>query len=352
MSRDVRRANHTPTRQRVRVGAPVMVSRSNPQQCSCKRSQSFYVKGVEEMYIAFEHSYRVTSQAASESEADGNRLAGVSSAVECNVTAMAMASAPAEQQTGCARWPLHTRVLFADGSEQTFRQGEPVRLPLKALLALAGTQLDATNSDVMHDCRRTDPACGGEGKPRADGSAPPRYPKYRTTGLRINVDLLYTNRQGYYEDDFNLAPLYSANVTARVNATHVRTGWAGMGPDTAMIEMPSVDEEGVEEGVSLTRYRQGVVIVFSPTGKIYAFSFDHFFSTVCAQVNAAYSTPIHTEHSSTTVPTLIRPRRGDDDDARVRARVRHSSLRCLGRALARDYLAIATTPLEEERAMR
>ena len=46
------------------------------------------------------------------------------------------------------------------------------------------------------------------------------------------------------------------------------------------LEMPSVDGVGVESAATLTRYRQGVVLTFRPAGKIYAFSYEHFFATI------------------------------------------------------------------------
>jgi hypothetical protein len=246
------------------MGASVATNAVNPSQCSCSHSETFFVKGIEELQLAFEHSYMLHGSRSSTANAvgsNGGELAGVSS--QYNAT-----------------WPLQTKVIFPDGHEALFTGGQTVKLSLKSILAIAGAGLDKTNHDVIPDCRMANLACEVHTKSRADGTTPSRYPRYRTTGIRINVDLLYTNRKGYYEDDFNLAPLLAPNVTARFNATQVRMGWAGEGPKSENIEMPIVDADGVETTSVLTRYRQGVVLVFRPSGKIYSFSWTHLLSTV------------------------------------------------------------------------
>ena len=246
------------------IGAPIVQNARNPLQCSCSRTETFFVKGIEELQLAFEHSYLLHGSQSSSTSAtgsQGSQLTGVSSQYN-------------------ASYPLQTRVILPDGTQKLFTGGQTVKLPLKSVLAIAGASLDDINMDVVPDCRTTDSACDAYSKSRPDGSTPSQYPRYRTTGIRVNVDLLYTNRKGYYEDDFNLAPLHAPNVTARFNATQVRVGWAGVGPKTESVEMPTIDADGIETAALLSRYRQGIVLVFRPSGKIYSFSWSHLLSTL------------------------------------------------------------------------
>ena len=171
--------------------------------------------------------------------------------------------------------------------------GAAVALSLREVIALANSNIDDVNYDVTPDCRDVSVGMSATGRSAHAPSACtdlgsgtpdlPRYPRFRTTGMRLTIDLLYTNRKGYYDsrEAAARAPFFSRNVTTQMNVTQERVGWAGMGAQTFHLELPAHSEvDGVESSAKLTRYRQGVMLAFRPSGKIYYFSVSHFFATL------------------------------------------------------------------------
>ena len=233
--------------------------------------------------VAFEHSYK------------SEKHFGVSGRSKCTQTQGDDEISQTAQAKGCATWPLNTRVIFNNGSDPVdFLGGGEVALTLREVIELAGAGgIDNVNYDASLDCRdvgslqgvkrtgaSTRAACSDLGAGTPDS---PRYPRFRTTGMRLTVDLLYSNRQGHYDSSTaaDAAPFYSRNVTAVMNVSHERVGWAGMGEQTFLLEDPTYSKtDGVESSAKLTRYRQGVMLAFRPSGKIYYFSPTHFFQTL------------------------------------------------------------------------
>ena len=243
--------------------------------------------------LAFEHSYETrfaTDDADFNFREDDRYFSGVSSRAACDPNSPQASGDGVDGgsagQAGCVSWPLNTRVSFGNGSVVDFMGGAAVALSLREVIALAGSSgIDDVNYDAAPDCRDVSAtgsapsACGDLGS----GSDSPRYPRFRTTGMRLNVDLLYTNRIGYYDSQNAAAsaPFFSRNVTTQMNVSQERVGWAGMGAQTFLLEMPTYsDVDGVESSAKLTRYRQGVMLTFRPSGKIYYFSVSHFFQTL------------------------------------------------------------------------
>ena len=190
-------------------------------QCKCKGTETYYVKGVEKMGLAFEHGYSTTDKAGS---LDGSSAVG---------------------ENG-----LDTTI----GSGVT-TGGERILLPLEDLIALnyQGVSLDSINKDVSADQR------GGN-----------QEAHFRATGMKLTVDIEYSNlfksgRAGLQNSD--------VDATIKVSAAG---GWAGPGPQIFYSQAPTVNSQGSRTYEKMVRYRQGVEVVFRPSGIVYAFNYQHF----------------------------------------------------------------------------
>ena len=117
-------------------------------QCGCVTQRAVYPLAVEEMGLAFEHSYDT-------SEKVGFRGSSASS-------------------EGNPDDAMYSMVFFPNGSTTRFEAGEVVRLPLTEWIAAANITLKGRNDKV---------------NPDPTGVLPPK----RTTGLLIKVDIQYTN---------------------------------------------------------------------------------------------------------------------------------------------------------------
>ena len=242
-------------------------------QCKCTASTTFYVKGIEDLVVAFEHSYQLSHV--------HNGQSGVSNAADCDDVSSG----------SCTNTPLKSNVIFPNGSTATFQEGSAVMLPLKDFVAIArgndgqSMSLDDLNLEASIDCRdkTTSSSCVGSGLGLGQPNSP-RHPHYRTTGMQINIELLYHNREGEQYDDhgreWGPAPIHNVNVTARINATFEGTGWAGAGPQVFFPEAPTYSATGVETRTKMERYRQGVVLVFRPAGRVYRFQWQFLFQTL------------------------------------------------------------------------
>mmetsp|Transcript_3110 Transcript_3110/g.10308 ORF Transcript_3110/g.10308 Transcript_3110/m.10308 type:complete len:253 (-) Transcript_3110:1092-1850(-) len=83
-----------------------VVDRTNAgRQCSCATSQTYYVKGVEELQVAFEHSYFTSGSSRID-------LSGVSNHKSC---------ADTQGDKTCAKHPLSTAITYPNGTERTFQ---------------------------------------------------------------------------------------------------------------------------------------------------------------------------------------------------------------------------------------
>ena len=220
------------------LGAPVTYGGS---QCSCSSSETYYVTGVEEIGVAFEHGYSTTKQM------DG--LAG--------------RSASSEDEVGSSA--LDTKLRFSNGTERVFAGGENIVISLSELMTLNGQHhtLGSINPGATLDSR-------GNG----------HRPTFRVTGMKLTVDLRYSNLQeGGLTGE--VAPIKNSNVDATLNVT-AETGWAGAGPQVFFPQTPLYGANGTMSYEKMIRYRQGVVVEFKPAGLVYAFDYNHFVNVLIA----------------------------------------------------------------------
>ena len=135
-----------------------------------------------------------------------------------------------------------------------------ILLTLEELISLnrQGFSLDSLNDDVRQDLR---------------GLA--NMPYFRTTGMKVTVDLKYDNKKN------GKAVMNNNDVDATVQV-EAAGGWAGAGPQVFYVQAPSYDTDGAKSAEKMTRYRQGVEVVFRAAGLVYGFDLQHFMNTLLA----------------------------------------------------------------------
>lgn len=198
------------------------------EQCKCSRRETYYVKGVEDMGIVFEHGYSTTIKAG--------ELTGSSAVAQ----------------------GLDTRV----GSE-VFKDGKRILLSLQKLIALNNNNitLDKRNKAVVRTRGRR--SVVKDTFPDTD------FPYFRTTGMKLTVDINYENLDG------NQATLGNKDVDALIKVS-AAGGWAGPGPQVFYTQAPTTDKDGARTYEKMIRYRQGVEVVFRPSGLAYWLDYQHF----------------------------------------------------------------------------
>ena len=228
---------------------------------------------IEDLTIAFEHSYSTTAKLF--------HWNGTSNRPACDAGAI--------EDATCTKRPLDTYWVHGSNVDRD-PAGSTTRIPLRDVLTDIGITLDEDNLETTVDCRDMDPIDPNSCAPGSDapvtsgigaGSAGaenvagfPRHPKFRMTGMRINIDLQYTNRKDAEYDPrvtTERPPFRDSNVTCYIKAERAPTGWAGAGPEYHIFEPTVYDADGVKSEVKTTRYRQSIELVFRPAGRIYIF---------------------------------------------------------------------------------
>ena len=264
-------------------------------QCRCSHAVMYYVKGVEKMGVAFEHAYTTTENVngglAGSSAVQGEKLDtkvhwSNGTEHECTPPRPALAPAPRDQASGSGtahapRGPLpgsarpqapsrrvrsavaavrgrrpHERGVLTP--RRTDPAGEEILLTLEELISLnrQGFDLDSLNDDVQQDARDV-----------------ANMPYFRTTGMKVTVDLKYDNKMN------GKAVANNNDIDATVDV-EAAGGWAGAGPQVFFVQAPSYDADGARSAEKMIRYRQGVEVVFRASGLVYAFDTQHFMNTL------------------------------------------------------------------------
>ena len=153
---------------------------------------------------------------------------------------------------------LDTTLMIPDGAggftERHVRGGEDIKFTLGEILAMVGVDLNAENRPAGRDARGdTDTAFAN------------RYPTFRHTGLSIEFDLEYTNREVENEIEWG-----DTRVIAKVNVANATMSWSSVGPTTFYPTYPT-GATGNQAYHRVIRYPQDVRIKFVSRGKVYAF---------------------------------------------------------------------------------
>ena len=304
------------TQEQACAAGDMVVAQSVLGQCSCDREQTFFVKGTENMRIAFEHTYFGSERVGS--------LSGVSNIAGCD----AQGGNGVQAEAVCADYPLVTKVKAPNGTiSEEFPAGRTLELPLHRYLSLANLTLDTLNNSTSLDARSNVNSPIYDRTFLATSQTGGR-PHFRTTGVRLNVELHYSNLGSDGRAEFGLDRAVEAEMVVK----RQNIGWAGMGPIVYFPESPTIAANGLETcacrwpavyeaglpalprsrahpasvsrlALSLlrllarlwhacplesrrfskvTRYRQGVVIEFVPTGFLYTLDYYHLITTIVA----------------------------------------------------------------------
>eukprot|EP00316_Scyphosphaera_apsteinii_P019826 CAMPEP_0119299362 /NCGR_PEP_ID=MMETSP1333-20130426/1442_1 /TAXON_ID=418940 /ORGANISM="Scyphosphaera apsteinii, Strain RCC1455" /LENGTH=663 /DNA_ID=CAMNT_0007300765 /DNA_START=165 /DNA_END=2156 /DNA_ORIENTATION=- len=199
-------------------------------QCECIKMQAFYPSGIEDLDVVFQHFYALDTPGDS-FEVKGNSL-----------------------------YDLDTTLIAYNGSEVKYKAGSKIAIRLSELLQLANVSLDELNPSVASDYRNDSV-----------------YPRFRSTGVRIDIGLHYNNRVGITRRP-SLA-ITSRDVEQKMKAyAHIGSpslGWSTIGPTPSFREHP-VGPEGNATYVKVSNYNMVVLVKFTTTGKVFRFKFHYF----------------------------------------------------------------------------
>lgn len=196
-------------------------------QCTCTLTSTVYPVGIEKMTISVRHTYKTADLPyvgdSSVTTSDGHKR------------------------------PLHTRFVdvFQDKSELYFESGATITGTLERWLAMADVNLDTKNMDEPLDERN---------------NGYNNHPFYRTTGVQLNVELEYSNRN-YGTSQ----PRLQADSVVAIGRVSSEPGWAGLGALPTIFLVYPRGEPNNQTFHTIKHYRQGVVINFSGTGYVYKF---------------------------------------------------------------------------------
>jgi len=199
-------------------------------QCECVETQAFYPSGIEDLDIVFQHFYTLDTPGEN-FNVKGNSL-----------------------------YDVDTTLVAHNGSEVKYKAGTNIAIRLSDLLARAEVSLDALNPSVASDYRNDSV-----------------YPRFRSTGVRIEIGLHYNNR-----DDKTRRPGLARNpsevqqgMKAYAHIGSPSLGWSTIGPTPSFREHP-VGPDGNATYVKVSQYNMVVLINFTSTGKVFRFKFHEF----------------------------------------------------------------------------
>ena len=198
-------------------------------QCVCTSSRTLYPVGVEKMILAFEHQVEADLEETRFSNVEGS------------------SSTPAGEDGA-----ITTTIESYDASTHAvFAPGETIKLSVEQWLAAAGvSDINAPNTDIGS-------------VDLADGVSKPRF---RTCGLRVDIQIDFTNKDGETNE-----PLYdSKRIHATVTTSAATELWAGNGAKTVYEVYPS-GAHGAMTYDKVFVYRQGVAFHFRTSGLFYKF---------------------------------------------------------------------------------
>ena len=185
-----------------------------------------------------------------------------------------------------------------------------VLLSLGELISLnpQGFSLDATNTAAGLDSRNNG-----------------NLAHFRTTGMKLTVQIEYSN---LLSD--GTAALSNSNVDATL-AVNAEGGWAGAGPQVFFPQAPTFDADGAKSYEKMTRYRQGIEVVFQPSGMVYAFEWQKFMDMLLnAYLYLAIAVTIMDFITFTCLPNGRAAGRKRRPRKRRRQRRRKRGVRCRG----------------------
>ena len=214
---------------------PVTKSASG-QQCKCNsRPRTVYPYEVDQMNLTFTHTFRTTDEML-----DGH-------------------SGPAKTTT--VVWGGERR-----GEVSKFGESDSVTFPVADWLKYATDSSNENTDGLRIDTQgvRLEDVNQGEAVSQPiEGVTALERPRVRTTGIRVNVYIDYDN----LDKDGN-AETYNKNVKAKVTTRADVGGWAGPGGRVDYTK-PRTGARNKQSWKLTSKYYQGIIFDFHPTGHIY-----------------------------------------------------------------------------------
>jgi LSD1 subclass zinc finger protein len=211
-------------------------------QCECAFDSSVFPMQMENYTINIAHSYTVNQLL-------GSSWSGTSSDPSDSLDTKFV------QSDGV------TAVTFPNGTQREYQPGTPIQLTIHEMLSMAeiknedgttstGIRLDDANNYVA----QTDARAGKS-----------NYPKFRHTGVMLEVDMEYSNREG--------AELVIGNKDVNVKiSVHAKPhNWVSVGPSYFYPTYPT-GPPGQQTFHSVVRYPQDIYVQFKVKGYAYGFN--------------------------------------------------------------------------------
>ena len=217
-------------------------------QCLCMHERTVYPVGVDKMSMSFEHT-----------------IAG-----EGATSGFAHISASSNRVTNEDAEPpvygIHSNLVCANGTEVPLESGSSISMTLEQWLTAARTAQGSTVTNVALSGFNTDLA--------PDYRYPTRYPPFRSTGVALEINIDYNNF-----GPNGRAMLNNHQVTATITPEATTTQWAGNGPITHYNAYPT-GPSGSATYDKVFRYRQGIVVTFRTTGRLYKFQWYYLLNAI------------------------------------------------------------------------
>lgn len=229
-----------------------VVTTRGGQQCVCLAKRTVYPVGVDRMSLAFEHAVQ-----ASTSGSSFEPLA-------------ASSNEPSDPANGVIGG-IQSRIVFANGTVVAVdsTDGAAIRMPLAGWLRAAATESTSVVRNVSLDGYNYDLS--------ADYRDPTRFPPFRSSGVALQITIEYDNLNAH-----DSKPGYdNTQIYAFIRPKVMTAQWAGNGPITHYNSYPS-GPAGAQSYDKVFRYRQGVVVSFQTTGRLYKMDWIYFLNSIVA----------------------------------------------------------------------
>ena len=219
---------------------PVTKSASG-QQCKCNsRPRTVYPYEVDQMNLTFTHTFRTTDE----------MLGGH--------------SGPAKTTT--VVWGGERRgevSKFGGNEEVTFPVADWLKYATDSSTENPDGSINVTQGVLLDDLNQFRNQSSDSFEGFNQSASEPLYPRVRTTGIRVNVYIDYDN----LNKDGN-AETYNKNVKAKVTTRADVGRWAGPGGRVDYTK-PRTGARNKQSWKLTSKYYQGIIFDFHPTGHIY-----------------------------------------------------------------------------------
>jgi hypothetical protein len=248
-------ADQTTSTEKCGAGATLVKYASG--QCVCtSETKTYFPLAAEKMAVSFQHFYGTPTLASSQQISGGSDKAD-------------------------AENPLKTTFVMANGTEMKWDPPQTITIPLHDLLLGAEHASCPSGSPADRRDGKDDGKCATGitlDEPNVDvkpeetvDDTGPHYPRFRTTGASVELEIKYTNTENERAQAGN-----HEKVKATITAI-VQTGaWSSVGAQVYYNKYPTVAagqpaDSTVKDWWLSSRYKQGIMVSMKSTGVVYTF---------------------------------------------------------------------------------